>query len=124
MTIEEQLKDYIKSRYGNIRAFTLATGVSYANIDSMLRRGVEGVTWNTIQLVCKALNIDIDALAEGQIIPKKIEHIEQKDIAELISTPELLSAYLLDGKPLTITEERTLQTALEVAVGIIRSGRC
>lgn len=128
MTIEEKLKDYIKSKYGNIRAFTLATGVPYPNIDSLLRRGIGGVTWNTVLMVCNALNIDVDALADGEIIFKKQDRVESTDLAELLpalkDNPELLNRYQLDGTPLTLAEEKSIIAALDVAVGIIRSGRC
>ena len=122
MTIEEKLKSYIKSKYGSIRAFTLATGVPYGNIDSLLRRGIEGVTWNTVLVICHALNIDVDALAEGEIVPKfKGNAI---DLLEVISNYKEHPCYQIDGIPLSDCEQKQLITALEIAVGIIRSGRC
>lgn len=68
-SIEEQLKQHIKDNYGSVRAFVLDKGLIYANVDSILRRGIKNATWNNVKTLCEALDISADELAEGRIMP-------------------------------------------------------
>lgn len=67
MTIEDELRNLIIERYGNLKAFSNQTGIKYTTLHSVLTRGVSKAGVNTICSICKALNISADALAEGKI---------------------------------------------------------
>ena len=59
-------------KYGSVRAFTKTINVPYSTIDSMLKRGLDGTGVATVLLVCLSLQIDIEGLLNGQIVPKRI----------------------------------------------------
>ena len=83
MTIEEQLKSLILSRYKSLRAFTQAADIPYTTVDSMLKRGVKGAGVSSVIKVCNHLGIDIDALGNGRIEEK------QKFHSAALTPPEL-----------------------------------
>lgn len=68
MTIEDQLKNLILSRYRSIREFTIAVDMPYTTIDSIFRRGVGNSSVTNVIKICKALGISADELAEGRIV--------------------------------------------------------
>ena len=71
MTIEEKLKQYIKSRYSSIREFTIRYDIPYTTIDSVFKRGINNSTISTIIRICKALGISADELADGRIVERE-----------------------------------------------------
>ncbi len=71
MTIEEQLKRLILTKYRSIRAFTKDINVPYSTIDTMFKRGIGGTAVSTIIKICKKLEIDTDALGDGKIVSKR-----------------------------------------------------
>lgn len=68
--IEDDLKAYIKLKYRTIRNFCINSGFSYSTIDNMLKRGISGSSVSNVIKLCDKLNIDVDALSEGEIISK------------------------------------------------------
>lgn len=70
MTREEKLKLLILSRYKSIREFTIAIDIPYTTIDSIFRRGIDNSSVSNIKKICDALNISVDALADGEIKTK------------------------------------------------------
>ena len=70
MTIEEQLKELIKTKYKSIRAFTQKLSMPYSTVDNMLKRGIGGTGISILIPVCNELDIDIDALSKGEIKAK------------------------------------------------------
>ena len=84
-SIEERLKLYIKDNYGSIRAFVMKNNLNYANVDSILRRGIKNATWNSVKLLCDALSISADELADEKIIPIKREDEEATKIEDLFA---------------------------------------
>lgn len=67
MPIEQELKDYILGKYKSVRAFSEATGIPYSTIDSILKRGIGGSSVSNVIKICRALEIDADALGEGEL---------------------------------------------------------
>jgi hypothetical protein len=115
MTIEDQLKNLILSRYRSIREFTIAIDMPYTTIDSIFRRGIGNSSVSTVIKICKALRISADELADGKIVqvsnrlttyrenPREIlEYLEQFKIE--LSTMENLT---IEGEPV---DENTIET--------------
>ncbi len=69
MTIEEQLKQFILSRYGSLREFTMSTDIPYSTLDSILRRQIKNSGVSNILKICNALHISADDLIYGKITP-------------------------------------------------------
>ena len=62
MTLEEQLKSEILSRYKSVRAFTTAIGIPYSTLDSVFKRGVTNAGIGTMLKVFSALDLDIESI--------------------------------------------------------------
>ena len=56
MTIEENIKALILSRYRSIRDFVSHTELSYSTVDSILRRGICNSSLSSIIKLCNALD--------------------------------------------------------------------
>ena len=129
MSIEERLKALILDRYGNVVAFSKATGIPNTTIASILKRGIMNSSIDNFTSICKALNISADELANGRIVNASNQNaqIEFTDIETTIEyarlNPDEYSKLSINGKPLSEDEFRTITTALEVAVGIIKHNR-
>lgn len=67
MTLEEQLKAEILSKYKSIRAFTQQFGISYSTLDSIFKRGIKNAGIDTILKIFGALNIDIESVKTGSL---------------------------------------------------------
>lgn len=67
MTIEEQLKQFIKDRYGSVRAFALKHNFPYSSVANIFSRGIGTLGLQAAANICDCLNIDIDGLARGII---------------------------------------------------------
>lgn len=130
MTVEENLKRLILSRYKSIREFTIEVGIPYTTLDSIFRRGVGNSSVSNVIKVCKALRISADELAEGRIVstaeraaassPRLIE-IEIEDIlattkANLIHSENLT----LGGEPIDADTLDTLIQGLEVSTELAK----
>ena len=69
MTLEEQLKNLILSRYKNLSVFAKAADIPYTTVDSMLKRGILKASIGKVIQVCRCLGISADGLADGEIVP-------------------------------------------------------
>ena len=67
MTIEDELKKFILSKYDSIRNFAIKIDMPYSTIDSIFKRGVEKASIANIIRICAELSISVDALAAGRI---------------------------------------------------------
>ena len=67
MTLEEQLKAEILSKYKSIRAFTQQFGISYSTLDSIFKRGIKNAGIDTMLKIFGALNIDIESVKTGTL---------------------------------------------------------
>lgn len=107
MRVEEELKTLILERFKSVRAFAVAIDTPYSTINNIFTRGVGGAGISTIIPLCRALNLDVDALAD--------EKIKYKDnLSDSLSSDEqrLLSTYRNfndEGK------EKLLDTASDMA---------
>lgn len=107
MTIEDKLKCVILEKYKSIRAFTKIIDIPYSTIDTMFKRGINGTSVITIIKICKALNIDTDALFDNEIKDKQITVSNE---TSYFSQNSLIKKYnVLDEKG-----KHTVNTVLEM----------
>ncbi|MBO6301084.1 MAG: hypothetical protein J6N15_01430 [Ruminiclostridium sp.] len=67
MTIEEQLKSAILERYRSIRAFTMAIGIPYSTLDTVLKNSINNAGVGTMIKVFNALDLDIESIQDGTL---------------------------------------------------------
>lgn len=68
MSIEEQVREYIVTHYGSLRAFAAAIGKSPSTVTAFFNRGFNNSSFTNILQLCQALHISVDALANGEIV--------------------------------------------------------
>lgn len=68
ISVENDLKNLILSRYKSIREFCFAIDIPYSTIDSILKRGIENAGSGKIIKICKHLKISADELIAGKIV--------------------------------------------------------
>lgn len=127
MTIEEQLKQRIIDEYGSVRAFTIQKELTYASVDSILRRGIKNTTWTNIKKFCAAFGITTDGLAQNKIIKVekktpttvKVEDLLD-DVKQQIMNGDNLT---LDNLPITDFEIMQLVNGIDTAVEVIIKNR-
>lgn len=121
MKIEDQLKTKILDKYKSVRAFTTAIQIPYSTIDSMLKKGLSGTAVSTVLKVCENLNLDVDALVNGEIK-------EKSSVADSMLTEDndtvlgyriykslIESGLIVEGQELTPTQIDFLE-GIEIAV--------
>jgi predicted DNA binding protein len=127
MTIEEKLKQMIIAEYGSLRQFTIQHNLTYASIDSILRRGIKNATWTNVKNLCKALGISANELADEKIVIIEESETPSKDIEKILSMNrqniQQLDDLLLDNKALTESELEVLLDSLEMGIEIIKRNR-
>ena len=67
MTIEEQLKNEILSKYKSIRAFTTGINIPYTTLDSVFKRGISNAGIGTMLKIFGALDLDIESIRTGTL---------------------------------------------------------
>lgn len=97
MSIEQQLKEYILSRYKSIREFCIQGDFPYSTVDNIFKRGLMGSSVSIVMRVCKKLGLDVDELANGRIAEKRNETNRLSSHEELViqayrSNPTMKSA--------------------------------
>ena len=120
-SIEEQLKQYIKDNYGSVRAFVLEKGLIYANVDSILRRGIKNATWNNVKSLCEALDISADELAEGRIMPaaKEASIMQLENLVDAMKQQILTaSGLILSGQPATDADVQLFCRLLDASLSV------
>ena len=94
MSLEQELKDYIKERYGSLSAFCREIEMPLTTLDTILKRGIENANISNIMKITQALNISADALANGSIEEKltkiEIEKLNKDNKIKLTEYYELL----------------------------------
>lgn len=68
---EQELKDLIIKKYGNLSKFCEVIDMPWTTLDSILKRGVSKANISNIMKITQELNIDTESLAVGLIAPKK-----------------------------------------------------
>ncbi len=71
MTIEEQLKQAILTKYKSVRAFTTAFNIPYSTLDSVFKRGISNAGVSTMIKIFNALCLDIESVEDGILRPKE-----------------------------------------------------
>lgn len=69
-SIEEQLKEFILVRYGDIKTFSVQAEIPNSTLNTMFQRGILNCNIKNAIRLANALNISVDKLAEGKIEPK------------------------------------------------------
>ena len=82
MTLEEQLKQVILSKYKSVSAFSQSIGLSNSTVDSMLNRGLYNAGVGRVMKIFDSLGIDTESLAIGRII-----YIDGKNGVEIEKAP-------------------------------------
>lgn len=72
MSVEEELKELIISRYKSLRQFSIEIDLPYTTLSGMLERGIRNAGIQKVIKICQALAIDTDALADGRIEERKV----------------------------------------------------
>lgn len=67
MTVEDRLRNYILSQYRSMLEFTEMNDIPYSTMKSVLERGVTKSSISSIIKICDALNLSVDALANGEL---------------------------------------------------------
>ena len=85
--VEIKLKELIIERYGTLARFCEIIGIPWTTLDSILKRGVEKANIRNILKITSELGIDVESLANGEIVCKQPQtlaaHFEGEDF-----TPE------------------------------------
>lgn len=69
-TVEMELKDLILDKYGSLSEFCKKIDLPWTTLDSILKRGVDKANIKNILKITAELNIDVERLAEGEIVHK------------------------------------------------------
>lgn len=75
MTLEEQLKQEILSRYKSIREFSAMTQIPYSTVDSVLKRGIKNSGVGTVIKIFSFLDIDVESISSESL--KHIDALEK-----------------------------------------------
>ncbi len=75
MTLEDQLKQEILTRYKSIREFSAMTEIPYSTVDSVLKRGIKNSGINTVLKIFSFLDIDVESIPSGKL--KHINRLEE-----------------------------------------------
>ena len=125
MDKEELLKNYILSKYKSLLEFTQRCDIPYGTLQGVLKRGISNSSLTTIMKICHELEISVDALAIGKIVPidryKKTEHLE--DMIREFSLRVENYNITLGGIHLDKSEKEKLLFLLQTGMEMIRSDR-
>lgn len=69
-TIETQLKDLILSRYGDVKSFSIKANIPNSTLNTIFKRGILNANICNIAALTAALDISIDGLVAGEIVPR------------------------------------------------------
>lgn len=125
MTLEEQLKSEILSRYKSVRAFTTTINVPYSTLDSVFKRGITNAGVSTMIKVFDALDLDIESISSGKLRHRDTEQKEcpstteaaPGDIYEL--SPKMTALYTAMNQ----LNDQGQEKVLEYADDLVSSGK-
>lgn len=123
MTIEEQLKTEILTRYKSVRSFTTSIGIPYSTLDSVFKRGISNAGVSTMIKVFDALDLDIESI-QTKTLQKKQKNSPSTDESapgEVVSTMfdslfELLTStgLIREGQDITDTQAEVLAAVCRI----------
>ena len=70
--VENELKELILDNYGSLAEFCKKIDLPWTTLDSILKRGVDKANIKNILKITAELNIDVESLANGQIVSKDV----------------------------------------------------
>lgn len=127
MTIENRLHALIKEKYGSILKFSQALGMPNSTLVGVLQRGIKRSSLQTLARICDELNISVEALGEGRIVPlyERRAGVEQAEniISSAVTAIYDTQTVTLEEVPLTDDERRLLADALELSLDLLKRGR-
>ena len=110
MSIEEQLKEIIRSKYKSIKAFTEEIGIPYSTVDNALKYGICHREVSTVIKIFSALDLDIESISSGEL--------RQRPCAKTISAERSLSPEETGEKPERGREVLRIQVPPPAAVNV------
>lgn len=125
MTVEQQLKEMIIYKYGNVLEFSKAIDMPNTTLASIISRGIHTANVANIIKICKKLGISVDELANDRITPidekelkspNRIDDIER--IARLLAYQNLCVHEMNDH--IDDEDRQTIIIANKVAVEMIK----
>ena len=84
MTIEDELRLLIVTKYGTLTNFGKKIGMSQSTLSTIFKRGIQKTSITRIFKICDELGISADALAEGKIINKEDYGKKDMELNQLI----------------------------------------
>ena len=120
-SIEEQLKDLIKERYGSLLKFSNAIGLPNSTLMDMIQyRGLANASIRNVLKICSELQISADELYEGYIVPVQYVGNDARKIIDETKDRLTKFATRLDGIPINSHDVDLLIESLEIAAERIK----
>ena len=118
MTIEEKLRLFILEKYCTMANFGEACGIAPTTLSAIFKRGIKNCSMSTLLKICNKLEISLDALANGIILPKsELKPLDYKDY-------EYIFDYMLvDDQKLSIFEKSNMKKMFANSIELIRESR-
>ena len=131
---EERLKELIKMKYGSLRKFCNETGIPQSTLSSIMVRGINNASIQTVIKICQALDISTDELAEGRIIPNDTKQRQSlrllayaREINKILQFgreyKKAYEPYSIDGVDMSEEETEMFLDGLELVTNLIRKQR-
>lgn len=86
--IENKLQELILKKHKSVMAFAKDIDMPYTTVKGVLSRGVLGASVQVVIKICSALDIDVEALALGNISPKQLKQDTQAPQHEVNPTED------------------------------------
>ena len=122
--LEKELKILILERYGTMKAFCDKTNIAWSTMNSILQRGINTANIQKVITIAYALNIDVDALAAGEIKSNiKIINNRMNDLELLfmsISDHLCNDNFILDEKPIKDDIKYLIKIGLEIILNLAK----
>lgn len=118
MTIEDELKQFIVTKYGSITNFCKKINMSQSTLSTIFARGIQRTSITKMIEICDELGISVDAIAQGEIIPK-----EMLDCSEYTDYDYIFDHMLVDGKQLNEYEIFHMKNAFHNGADLVRRMR-
>ena len=116
--IEERLKNYINSKYESVSDFCIRTGIANSTLQTVFKRGVKNTSSKTIFKICNALDLDVNALYDGEIKPNRPDRkvkTETVDIIEYVGKLENMTL-LYKGDEIQPDQKKMMLYGFKVAI--------
>lgn len=120
MTLEENLKNLILTKYRSIRDFSLRTGIPCSTVNGIINRGVNNSSVSNVIKMCQALGISADELAKGRITPAQdVQGIDLLEFVKMIQMNNPVLNCTIGGQPISSEDAQYIIDSIDVAVQII-----